>query len=464
MTSSPAMSSFIEQLISTLGPDLVTLGGDVPAGYDTDWSGWPPVQPMALVRPRTTNEVSRTLALCHAHRVPVTPQGGRTGLAGGAVPSAGAIALSLERMDHVEEVDAAAATLSAQAGATLEAVRYAASEAGMVFGVDLGARGSCQIGGNVSTNAGGNGVVQYGMMREQVLGLEVVLADGTVLPMMRPMIKNNTGYDLKQCFIGAEGTLGIITRVLLRLHPAPAATATALIALSGFDAALALLGEFRRAFPGGLAAFEAMWADFFDASLSWQHLSSPFSQRYPLYVLADVTGHDDPVLQDTLQKVLEPAFEKGTALDATIAQSNTQARALWKIREATAELPSNMSPPINFDISIPTRRIGEFGDAVITELTRCWPGHQTVRFGHVGDGNLHVSTDASTVSGDEMGVERVVYALVERFGGSISAEHGIGLHKKPYLSASRTPQEIDAMRALKLALDPLNLMNPGKLF
>ncbi len=230
-----SQQEFLIALQNRLGVDVVLTGDAIEARYHTDWSGTPPVQPLALVRPRTTEEVSAALRLCHEHRVAVVPQGGLTGLAGAAVPVEGCVAISMERMNAIEDINSRSMLMTVQAGATLQAVQEAAVEAGMVFGVDLGARGSCQIGGNVSTNAGGNGVLQHGMMREQVLGLEVVLADGTVLPMLRPMIKNNTGYDLKHFFIGAEGTLGVITRVLLRLRPQPRAKVTALVAMPGFD-------------------------------------------------------------------------------------------------------------------------------------------------------------------------------------------------------------------------------------
>lgn len=256
---------FLAELISTLGADVAQRGADVPERYHTDWSGTPPQRPLALVRPRSTQEVSAVLRLCTAHQVAVVPQGGLTGLAGAAVPSQGAIALSLERMNTIESTDTRAGLMQVQAGVTLQAVQEAAVAAGMVFGVDLGARGSCQIGGNVATNAGGNGVLQHGMMREQVLGLEAVLADGTVLPMLRPMIKNNTGYDLKQFFIGAEGTLGVVTRVLLRLRPAPQATATMLVAMPDFDAALAVLKRMQSRFGNSVAAYELMWDSFVQA-------------------------------------------------------------------------------------------------------------------------------------------------------------------------------------------------------
>jgi FAD/FMN-containing dehydrogenase len=302
------------------------------------------------------------------------------------------------------------------------------------------------------------------MMREQVLGLEVVLADGTLLPMLRPMLKNNTGYDLKQWFIGAEGTLGVVTRALLRLRPLPRAKATALVALPDFDAALALLGRLQGRFPGALSAFELMWRDFVEASLRWQTLREPFEAPHPFAALVDVGGQDETGLRDALEEVLGEAMEAGEAIDAAIAQSQAQAQALWKIREATAELPAHMHPPINFDVSLPQADIGRFAEECRAALSARWPGHLTVFFGHIGDGNLHLSTDASTVGGDEAAVEALVYAQVAAFGGSVSAEHGIGLHKKPYLHASRTPAELAAMRAIKQALDPLHLMNPGKVF
>ena len=455
---------FLQALRQTLGAEAVLSGDAVPARYHTDWSGTPPVTPLALVRPRSTEDVSATLRLCHQHRVPVVPQGGLTGLAGAAVPSADCVALSLERMPAIEAIDARSATMTVQAGATLQAVQEAAVDAGLAFGVDLGARGSCQIGGNVATNAGGNGVLQHGMMREQVLGLEVVLADGTVLPMLRPMIKNNTGYDLKQFFIGAEGTLGIITRVLLRLRHAPQATATTLVAMPDFDSALAVLKRMQSRFGNSVAAYELMWDSFVQASMAWLKLAAPFEQRYPLLALINVDGKDEAQLQGDVQQVLEEAMEAGEVLDAIVAQSVAQVQQLWKLREAPAELNNNMHPAINFDVSLPQADIGRFAEACMQAFAARWPGHQALYFGHVGDGNLHVSVDGKTVNGECEQVEELLYRIVGEMQGSVSAEHGIGLHKKPYLSNSRTPAELAAMRAIKLALDPLGLMNPGKVF
>ena len=459
-----SQEQFVKDLQQALGAEVVLVGDAVEARYHTDWSGTPPVAPWALVRPRSTEEVSTALRLCHAHRVPVVPQGGLTGLAGGAVPVEGGVAISLERMHAIEDINARSAVMQVQAGATLQAVQEAAVEAGLVFGVDLGARGSCQIGGNVATNAGGNGVLQHGMMREQVLGLEVVLADGTVLPMLRPMIKNNTGYDLKQFFIGAEGTLGVITRVLLRLRPMPQAKATALVAMPSFDQCLAVLQHMQRRFGNSVAAFELMWDNFVQASVQWQQLQAPFAERHPFLALIDVDGKDEASLREAVEAALGEAMEAGDVLDAVIAQSQTQAKTLWKLREAPAELNAHMHPPINFDVSLPQSEIGRFAEAIEAAFSARWPGHTSVYFGHVGDGNLHVSTDGASVNGACEAVEAELYRVVGEFQGSVSAEHGIGLHKKPFLAMSRTPAELAAMRAIKAALDPLGLMNPGKVF
>ena len=461
--------SFVDELRAVLGDKGLRVGQDIPQSHYTDWSGHSPTQPLALLLPGSTEEVSRVLRLCHAHRIPVTPQGGLTGMAGGAIPAADTVALSLARMNAIESVDASGATLQAQAGATLQAVQEAARDVGMLFGVDLGARGSCQIGGNISTNAGGMEVLQYGMMREQVLGLEVVLADGTVLPMLRPMIKNNTGYDLKHWFIGAEGTLGIVTRALLRLRPAPRSRATALLGLPDYEAALAVLGRLQQRFPGALNSFELMWDDFYQTSLQWMQARSAMAGGHPFHALIAVVGNDAAALADQLQETLGEAMQAGELSDAVVAQSEAQSAALWRVREAPAEFPTRMDP-INFDVSLPLPRIGEVARLCEDAMRRRWPGLErpVLRFGHIGDGNLHLTVNARDIPASnreeaERMVDELVYALVAQAGGSISAEHGIGTIKQPYLSASRTPAELAAMLALKQALDPLNLLNPGKI-
>nr|WP_231638045.1 FAD-binding oxidoreductase [Piscinibacter sakaiensis] len=437
-------------------------GAAVPPAQWSDWSGEAGERPLVQLRPASTEEVAWALRWCHARRLPVVPQGGRTGLAGGAALRAGAVALSLERMAVIDWIDPVVRLLQVQAGATLQQVHDAAEAAGLAFGVDLGARGSCQVGGAVSTNAGGHGVLQHGMMREQVLGLEVVLADGEVLPMLRPMPKNNTGVDLKHLFIGAEGTLGIVTRALLRLHPRAEARATALLALHDYAQAPALLAALQARLPGAVAAFELMWRDFLEAALDWRGGPPPFAALPPLCALVDVQGPRADV-QAALQQALEAAFAEGLADDAVLAHTEAQARALWRLREATAEFPARLHDPVNFDVALPMRRIGDFAEACLQALDADVPGHRSLRFGHVGDGNLHLSTDGASVLGRRERVEQVVYAQVAAFEGSVSAEHGIGLHKKAWLALSRSPAELAAMRRLKQALDPLGLMNPGKL-
>ena len=470
--SAPTLESACECIAAlelALGAQFVSQGDAINSRHLVDWSGASAVTPLALVRPATPAEVASVMRICYVHRIAVVPQGGMTGLAGGAIPAANAIALSLDRLNVVEELNPKAGTITVQAGVTLQAVQEAAASAGLVVGVDLGARGSCQMGGAIATNAGGNGVVQFGMMRDQTLGLEVVLADGTVLSMLRPMIKNNTGYDLKHWFVGSEGTLGIITRAILKAHPAPSAKVSALIALTNYGSAVQLLRLLQSRFPGCLAAFELMWDDFVTTSLRWSGQTSPLSQSYPLLVLVEITGSEEQTVNEHLLEVLGQAMEEGTVADAIVAQSQTQAMSLWRIREATAEFPTHMQP-VNFDVSLPIEHIGEFADECIHALSLRWPGQESLRFGHLGDGNLHLTTDLNSLQGGlspavaMQEVEAIVYGLLQKRGGSISAEHGIGLHKKPYLQISRTPAEFAVMRAIKQSLDPLNLLNPGKLF
>lgn len=465
MPSAQAADALLGALVARFGEAEVLRGEAVPISRRADWSGDAPVLPLARLRPRETDEVAEILRLCSAHGVPVVPQGGLTGLAGAAVPLPGAVALSLERMNRVESVDAGAGTLQVQAGCTLQAVQEAAQAVGLLFGVDLPSRGSCQIGGNIATNAGGLGVLQFGSMREQVLGLEVVLADGSVLPMLRPMIKNNTGYDLKQCFVGAEGTLGVITRALLRMRPAPAARLTVLVGLESFDEAVTLLGRLQAGFPGGVAAFELMWRDFIETAHRWRGLREPFEGKPPMAVITELVGPDEAALREAAENLLGGLLEELPASEVVIAQSQSQAQALWSIREATSELNIHMHPSLNFDVSLPIAGIGAFAARCRAALDARWPRNHSMFFGHIGDGNLHVSIDMATVDGSTAHeVESLVYELVARDAGSISAEHGIGTHRKPFLGLSRTPTEMAAMRAIKHALDPKALMNPGRVF
>lgn len=444
---------------------LIGPGGDFEP-YVVDWRGRYHGKALAVVKPGSTQEVSGVVKACAAAGIAIVPQGGNTGMCGAATPLGDRtmIVLRLDRLDKIRSISRLGDSITVDAGCILADIQKAADEIDRLFPLSLGAEGSCQIGGNLSTNAGGTAVLRYGTTRELTLGLEVVLPDGEILDGMTALRKDSTGFDTKQLFIGAEGTLGVITRAVLRLHPAPRAKATVLVAVGSFEQSLSLLGRLQARFPGAVAAFELMWRDFVAASLQWQSLREPFDAPHPFAALVDVTGSDEDELRAAIEELLGESMEAGEALDAVIAQSQAQARALWKIREATAELPAHMHPPINFDVSLPMAEIGRFADTCRAALDARWPGNIAVFFGHVGDSNLHLSVDASTVGGDEHGVEQLVYDQVARFGGSVSAEHGIGTHKKPYLGASRTPAELAAMRAIKQALDPHHLMNPGKLF
>nr|WP_283101699.1 FAD-binding oxidoreductase [Halomonas populi] len=439
--------------------DAVITREAIPERHFSDWTRHAPCRPLALVRPRTTEEVAATLRLCHEHYRAVVPQGGMTGLAGGAVPRADSIALSLERLRGVV-VDRDGATVSAWAGTSLEDVQQAAERAGFRYPIDFGARGSCQIGGTLATNAGGHGVIRHGMTRQRVLGLEVVLADGRVLDLMNPMLKNNTGYDLKQCFIGAEGTLGVITRAVLALAPPAQQTHTLLCALRDYPAAVALLHRLRGA---GLAleAFETMWQDFYAMSCDWHGGTPPLPAAHPLYVLCEAEGD-----AARLEEALETAIAEGEVLDAVLAASTAQARQLWAIREATAAFPTRLSP-LNFDISLPIGEIGAFVTTATAALEARWPGVRIVNFGHIGDGNLHLTVDCHSLDADAPSVrhelEAEVYRLVGERRGSISAEHGIGLLKREFLHHSVAPEALAVMRALKATLDPHGILNPGKL-
>jgi FAD/FMN-containing dehydrogenase len=449
----------LTQLRDALGDAQVLTGTAISQRHYSDWTGHAPACPAALLLPRTTEQVSAALRICNAAQQPVVPQGGMTGLAGGAIPRPTDIALSLERLRGIEEIDAAAATVSAWAGTTLQDIQQAVRDAGFLFPLDLGARGSCQIGGNIATNAGGNAVIRYGMTRELVLGLEVVLADGRVLNLMNKMIKNNCGYDLKQCFIGSEGTLGVITRAVLKLAPQPGPTTTLLCALPDYQSAVSLLRRLQRS-AGTPQAYELMWQDFFRMGVSWlENPQAPMPDHYPLYVLLESAAS-----AEVLEQTLEAALEAGEVVDAILASSETQARSLWKIREATGEFPVRLDP-LNFDISLPIGQIGDFADTCRQRLEERWPGNHSVYFGHIGDSNLHLTVDCNSLPQPApiLEIEALVYTAVGEIGGAVSAEHGIGLLKRDFLHHSVSEEALQTMGQLKRCFDPNGILNPGKI-
>ncbi|QGZ66007.1 FAD-binding oxidoreductase [Paraburkholderia acidisoli] len=464
MSNTLSNSAILTALTEALGDDVVSPRERLLERRNADWSGMPGATPLALLRPRSTEQVAQALAICNRFRQPVVVQGGLTGLAGGACTAANEIALSLERMMAIEEVDAISSTITVQTGVTLEAVQQAASEAGLMFPLDLGARGSCTIGGNLATNAGGNRVIRYGMARDQVLGLEAVLADGSVIGGLHKMVKNNTGYDLRNLMIGSEGTLGIITRAVLRLRPRAGALATAWCGLPDYAAVTRLLGEAQRHLSTGVSAFEVMWPSFVDYMLGNVHgLRAPLDTPHPFYVLMESAGGDEASHQQAFEDFLAAMLEAGVIANASIAQSQSDAGAFWRIRDATAEFPILMPDLIAFDVSFAIADIGRAAQQCDEALRATWPGSTVLTYGHLGDGNLHLivqvaGADDSTVNA----VEALVYGIVREYGGSVSAEHGIGSKKRDVLGHTRAPAELAAMRAIKAALDPHGILNPGK--
>lgn len=450
----------ISDLLSRLG-DMVSTEPDVLDKHACDWSNVDRQRPLAVLRPRSIANVSLALKTCNELGLAVVPQGGLTGLAGGATPRAGQIVLSLELLKGVEEIDRDSATMTVLAGTPLEAAQKAATEAGLYLALDIGSRGSCQIGGNVATNAGGNHVIRYGMARAQVLGLETVLADGTVLTSLTKVMKNNAGYDLNQLFIGSEGTLGIVTRVVLRLHPQPQSKITALIATPDYKATVKLLRRLQGSL-GEISGFEAMWPDFYRYVV--EHPTTgvrPMPTDHPFYALIEYQGNEAERDRERFEACLGEAIEAGEALDGVIAQSEREARSFWKIREGA---PLDMLPYlINFDVSAPTAQLGNLAERLSAALLNRWPDGLFFVYGHVGDGNIHVSAYAGgTMESVAHEMDDIVYDEVRRIGGSISAEHGIGTLKRAYLGHSRSAAEIAVMRKIKAALDPKGTLNPGK--
>jgi len=454
------MTDLIADLKTLLGEGGVIEGDDAAAMAKSRWSRLG--APRAVLRPRSTAEVSAVLRLAHAAGAPVIPWGGRTGLVDGAEASGG-LALSLEWLNRIEEVDVAGGVMTVEAGCILQTVCEAAEAEGFQFPLDLGARGSATIGGTISTNAGGNRVIRYGMMRELVLGLEAVLADGTVVTSMNRLIKNNAGYDLKQLFIGTEGTLGVVTRAVLRLRSAPASQNTAFLAVDSFEALPRLLRQLERGFGGTLSAFEVLWSDYYELVTS-----APATNRivlplgHPYYVLVEAMGGDPAGDDERFLRVLTEAMEGGDVADAAIAKTQGERDAMWALRDDVGQTARNR-PVFSFDVSLRISAMDAYVRQVRETLTARWPKTTLMVFGHLGDGNLHLIAGVGE-GGPAVrhAVEEAVYLPLKAIDGSISAEHGIGLQKREFLPLSRSPAELALMRTLKTALDPKGILNPGK--
>jgi FAD/FMN-containing dehydrogenase len=461
-----AASEAVMALREALGAQVVALPDEFGERRVADWSGLPGATPLAIIRPRNTDEVAQALAICSKHRQPIVTQGGLTGLVGGANLLGGEVSLSLERMNRIVEIDDISATMTVEAGTPLQVVQEAASAAGFYFPLDLGARGSCSIGGNLATNAGGNRVIKYGMMRDQVLGVEAVLASGEIVGGLNKMIKNNSGYDLRHLLIGSEGTLAVITRVVLRLRPKPTATATAWCGLPDFAAVTTLLSRAQAGLAPGVSAFEVMWAGYHDTVI--HHLKSlraPLADAHPFYVLLESVGTDPVRHAEAFEEFLGGMLEAGVVSDAAIASTEAHARDFWAIRDAPGEYDRFIPNHAAYDVSFSIAQVGDAAAQCEARLRARWPDAVVMTYGHLGDGNIHIVVDVPGMGKlDHDDVDAVIYDVTREFEGSISAEHGIGVKKREYLHLARREADIASMRAIKAALDPDGLLNPGKIF
>src|SRR3954463_5906123 len=454
----------IEKLRDIVGAANVLTAPQDTRPYFTDWRRQYSGSAECVVRPASTAEVAAVVRLCAQAGVGIVPQGGNTGLSGGSVPTGQAreVVLALGRMNGIRELDRLNDTITVERGCVLANGARAAEDAGRLFPLPLAAEGSCQIGGNLSTNAGGVNVLRYGTAREQVLGLEVVLANGRVWDGLRALRKDNTGYDLKQLFLGAEGTLGIITAAVLRLFPRPSATATVWIALESPRAAVKLLGSLRERLGERLSAFELVSRACVEAVLAHSPgVQDPLAGTHPWYVLAELGDSGDPsTLREQVESALADCAEQGVLRDAALAQSGEQSRELWRIRET---IPEAQFANVKHDVSVPVSKIAEFIDLAGRSLQERFGQIAIYCFGHVGDGNLHYNVGSEALMERREEVSRVVYDALDAFGGSISAEHGLGQLKRDEIRRHKHPLELELMRSLKRTLDPRGLMNPGKL-
>lgn len=457
------MSQLVADLVDIAGSDAVLTGEDVSSRAVGIWRPQG-IQAHAIVRPRTTDEVSAILKVCHDRSQTVIAHGGRTGLVEGADTVRSDLILSLERMNQIESIDDVNRTMTLQAGVLLQAAQEEAERHGLLYPLDIGARGSCTIGGNIATNAGGNRVIRYGMTRDMVLGTEAVLADGTIVSSMNEMIKNNAGYDIKQLFIGTEGCLGIVTRAVVRLRELPRSQETALVAADSFEKMPLILKHMDACLGGTLSAFEVMWNDFYRlVTTPPAKQRPPLEQSYPIYVLVEAMGGDQENDKMRLEDALAEALEKGLATDATVAQNGDQRRQFWAMRDDVEQI-FQYDPMFIYDVSLQVPYMERYVGDVRDNLERRFGHHQLFTFGHMGDGNLHFAISAGEDESAHHDVNLCVYEPLRPIGGSVSAEHGVGLEKKPYLDVSRNDTEVQLMRTLKSALDPKGILNPGKVF
>jgi FAD/FMN-containing dehydrogenase len=430
------------------------------------WKMDKPLQAKAVILPRSTEDVSIALKICHKHNQPVVVHGGLTNLVGSTDTTKDDVVISLEKMNAIEEVDEKSRTMTVEAGVILENILNAAKEKNMFFPITFGAKGSAQIGGLIATNAGGMRVLRYGMTRKQVLGLEAVLADGTIVSSLKKIIKDNSGYDLKQLFIGSEGTLGIVTKAVIRLEEAPRSRNSAFVGLDTYDQVVRFLKFMDTGLSGTLSAFELLWDRNYKAMTTYPSpLKAPLPYGYKFYVLVESLGGDQLKDHITLEQLLEKAIKQGLILDAAIAQSSQNFELFWKIREEIDILVAQCKYDQHYDISIPIPLIGDYVENVFEGLKKISEVHEYFAHGHVADGNIHFligKNNPNIALTNE--INKLIYEPLKNLGGSVSAEHGIGVHKKAYLHLSKSDEEIQLMKTIKKSLDPKNLLNRGKIF
>lgn len=450
----------LETLAAIVGARRLLTGADV-AAREFPWETHASCNAKAIVLPDSTEQVAAIMHACNAAGQTVVPFGGTTNLVQGCATTADDVVLSLEKMNAIEEIDAGARTLTAEAGVTLQDAQDAADRNDLFFPIDFGARSNCQLGGVVAMNAGGTKVIRYGMARDTVLGLEAVLADGTVITSMNRYLKNNSGFDLKQLFMGSEGALGIITRVVFRLRPKATSHNVALLACDSFEDVVAILAAAGKALPDTLTAFEVMWNSFYELAVEPRgRCPTPIAAGAGFYIIVESMGADAVHDAAAFEAMLETLMEQALLVDGTIAKSDRERSEIWAIRH---EVEPIISTAHNFDVSLRSIDVGPYVDAVDAAVRERYPDATVIGFGHLGDNNVHVSVlglewDEATIRG----VEDVIYSHLAPFAGAISAEHGIGLEKRAYLPITRTDAELELMAQLKRTLDPNNILNPGK--
>ena len=458
--------NLINALISKLGTEKVLINDDLKTRYVHIWKMNEPLIAKCVVLPKTTEEVSEIMKICHSYQQPVVVHGGLTNLVGSTTTHENEVVIALEKMNQIEEIDEKSRTITVQAGVILENIHTAVRDKDLLFPLNFGAKGSAQVGGIISTNAGGLRVFRYGMTRNLVLGLEAVLADGTIVSSLKKIIKDNSAYDLKQLFIGSEGTLGVVTKAVLKLVEAPKSRNSAFVAFNEYDKVVDFLKYMDGGLAGTLSGFELIWKKCYEGMTTPPaKMKPPLPYDYNFYVLVETLGNHQENDRQKLQDLLETAFEKELILDAALAHTDADLNWFWTIREDVHAIASQANNDHHFDISLPISVIGKVIPEIETALYALPEVEVVYCFGHVADGNIHLIVGKENASLElKKRIDEVVYAPLKALGGSVSAEHGIGVDKKAYLHLCRSEAEIDLMKTMKRALDPRGLLNRGKIF